>query len=143
MKKARRRAAALEREQRRSPTAPAVPQAGVVTENRDSCDMRERPEDFDFRGPDARPGDYAFCTTEAPNGQTYLLLWHILPDGSVGALPLEPIPQAARATWTHGEPPKLHTWQWDGNRGKPTLTPSVWRRGHWHGWFRAGRMVSC
>lgn len=37
-------------------------------------------------------------------------------------------------------------WQWDGNREKPTLTPSVHHtyrqngaeRTHWHGWLRAG-----
>lgn len=105
--------------------------------------MRERPEDFDFHGPDAKPGDFAFVSTEATNGTVYVCMWHILPDGSVGALPLEPIPECARPTWTHGEPPKCHTWNWDGNREKPTLKPSVHRRGYWHGWFKRGRMESC
>ncbi len=105
--------------------------------------MREVALEFDFRGPDARPGDFSFRTTESAAGQTYLLLWHILPDGSVGAIPIEPIPIAARPTWTHGDPPKCHTWQWDGNRERPTLTPSVHAPGRWHGWIRGGRMVSC
>lgn len=34
-------------------------------------------------------------------------------------------------------------WQWDGNEDKPTLTPSVNAEGIWHGWVRAGRLVSC
>lgn len=33
------------------------------------------------------------------------------------------------------------SWQWDGNREKPTLAPSVWAHGHWHGWIRNGEMV--
>lgn len=32
-------------------------------------------------------------------------------------------------------------WGWDGNREKPTLTPSVHTFGHWHGWVRNGEMV--
>jgi hypothetical protein len=147
VKKARRRAAQIERDRRRTPqSTPAAPAANPALrappENRDSCDMRERPEDFDFHGPEARPGDFAIVSTAAPNKQVYFLMWHILPDGSVGAVPLDPVPEAAKPTWTHGTPPQLHTWKWDGNRTKPTLHPSVWRRGHWHGWFRAGRMVS-
>lgn len=44
------------------------------------------------------------------------------------------------------------SWQWDGNREAPTLTPSINilqfdERGnrcgeHWHGWLRAGKFVS-
>ena len=44
-------------------------------------------------------------------------------------------------------------WQWDGNREKPTLTPSINilqlddagnRIGeHWHGWLTAGEFLSC
>ena len=30
------------------------------------------------------------------------------------------------------------SWEWDGNRERPTLTPSVHRVGHWHGWLRDG-----
>lgn len=35
-------------------------------------------------------------------------------------------------------------WRWDGNREKPTLTPSVFNTGmpcKWHGWLRAGEWV--
>jgi hypothetical protein len=34
-------------------------------------------------------------------------------------------------------------WEFDGNREKPTLTPSVHCHGHWHGFIRAGRYESC
>lgn len=30
------------------------------------------------------------------------------------------------------------SWQWDGNRESPTLSPSVHRVGHWHGYLKAG-----
>lgn len=139
MKKAERRAARRNTRNAREVNR-ALERAG---ENRESCDMRERPEEFDFHGPDAAPGDWAIVSTRAPCGQVYFCMWHVLPDKSVGALPLEPIPESAKPTWTHGDPPKLHVWKWNGDRVKPTLSPSVWRRGHWHGWFKAGRMETC
>lgn len=33
-------------------------------------------------------------------------------------------------------------WDWDGNRDKPTFTPSINCGGCWHGYIRAGRCVS-
>lgn len=33
------------------------------------------------------------------------------------------------------------SWEWNGNREKPTLSPSIWTHGHWHGWVRNGEMV--
>lgn len=33
-------------------------------------------------------------------------------------------------------------WTWDGNVQKPSLSPSIHRIGHWHGWLRDGRFVS-
>ena len=29
-------------------------------------------------------------------------------------------------------------WEWDGDLDKPTLTPSIWDVGVWHGYMRAG-----
>lgn len=63
-----------------------------------------------------------------------------LPNGSLCTLPI--------GTGTKPVEPDRHTWLWDGNREKPTLSPSVWhdpRSGsvhEWHGWIRAGRMES-
>lgn len=61
-----------------------------------------------------------------------------LPNGLRCALPLRPVPQADQPI--NGG----HHWDWDGNEDAPTLTPSLsaGRRG-WHGWIRAGHMVSC
>jgi len=33
------------------------------------------------------------------------------------------------------------SWEWDGNREAPTLSPSVLHRDHWHGYLRAGMWV--
>lgn len=35
------------------------------------------------------------------------------------------------------------SWEWDGNKEAPTLSPSVHRVGHWHGWLRNGVWESC
>lgn len=34
-------------------------------------------------------------------------------------------------------------WDWDGNKEKPTVSPSIQRIGDckWHGWFEEGRWV--
>ena len=42
-----------------------------------------------------------------------------------------------------GPPGGDRVWGWDGNEEKPTLDPSINYVGHWHGWLRAGRLVSC
>lgn len=34
-------------------------------------------------------------------------------------------------------------WGWDGNEEKPTITPSINATGQWHGYMRAGKLVSC
>lgn len=39
--------------------------------------------------------------------------------------------------------PEKPSWEWNGNREKPTLSPSVWHKGHWHGWLRDGVWTSC
>lgn len=34
------------------------------------------------------------------------------------------------------------SWQWDGNKEKPTITPSINCAGCWHGWIRNGEFVT-
>ncbi len=34
-------------------------------------------------------------------------------------------------------------WGYDGNADAPTLTPSLHVIGKWHGWMRAGSLISC
>jgi hypothetical protein len=35
------------------------------------------------------------------------------------------------------------SWQWNGSRDKPTLSPSVHHVGHWHGYLTDGVWRSC
>jgi hypothetical protein len=42
-----------------------------------------------------------------------------------------------------GDPGGPRVWGWDGNREKPTLTPSIHAPHQWHGHLRAGRLESC
>lgn len=41
-----------------------------------------------------------------------------------------------------GAPGGNRVWGWDGNEDAPTIMPSVHLPGHWHGWLRAGKLVS-
>ncbi len=104
--------------------------------SRDSCDMvRIEPSTEALLG---APAGAFFWGAETQSGseQTYRVLWHKLPNGWVGRLPIAPLPSGVQSP----------SWQWDGNEDKPTITPSVLTRmgdEEWHGFFTAGRMVSC
>lgn len=96
--------------------------------NTQSCDMiRQADDEAALEGP---PG--SFCIETMASGQR--VMWHILPDGNAGMLRLRPIVDSGEAH---------PSWEWDGNEDKPTLQPSVHLPGRWHGYFTAGRMVSC
>jgi len=41
-----------------------------------------------------------------------------------------------------GESPGDRIWGWDGNLDKPTIKPSIWEKGIWHGHMIAGRLIS-
>lgn len=79
-------------------------------------------------------GHFAFSS---PDKDGTLYLHMVLPvgdgDGKFCCIPVKTGPKESGA------------WQWDGNREKPTLTPSVWHHStpDWHGWITAGRMVGC
>lgn len=36
------------------------------------------------------------------------------------------------------KPSDTPSWTWNGSLSAPTLHPSVWHRGHWHGWLKDG-----
>lgn len=40
-------------------------------------------------------------------------------------------------------PKQPHDWEWNGNREKPTLNPSLHHVGCWHGHLRKGVFTSC
>lgn len=50
-----------------------------------------------------------------------------------------------RDGWLPFRPETSPSWEWDGNREKPTLKPSVLQVGgcRWHGWLRAGVWEEC
>ena len=119
-------------------------------ENKDSCDMQR------FEGTiqdwwDKDPPIGAFIIhesivdqerpqTKPRDGMTTVTIRYftcMLPNGTTCSIPLRPVPATGRPL--NGG----HSWEWDGNTDKPTLTPSIKATGIWHGWVRAGRMVSC
>lgn len=72
------------------------------------------------------PGDYEFL--ENDTGIVF-----ICPKGVIHGIIFE----------GHGDPGAK--WKWDGNREKPTLTPSILDGGDccgWHGWLRNGEWVT-
>ena len=74
-------------------------------------------------------GDWCFSHDEVN-------LWFRYPDPN-GEERGEPVRINIRPT--EKEP---QCWQWDGNREAPTLTPSINVIGRWHGWLRAGKLVT-
>lgn len=99
--------------------------------NTESCDMIRQPDyDTCLDGP---PGSFYISKADGPDDQAWF--WFVLPgNGGGGCIRLRPL-----TAHEAGNP----SWQWDGNEDKPTLTPSVNCVGIWHGFFTAGRMVSC
>ncbi len=98
--------------------------------NRESCDMvRVHPRPKSVW--DLKIGEYFFQTDAA--GQRFFT--GMLPGQTACIIPLRPVVTAG----LNGG----HYWDWDGNEGKPTLSPSINATGSWHGFVRAGRMVSC
>lgn len=97
-----------------------------------SCEMhRVDPS----KGERARePGDFYWLVSDQspvrPEG--YRSFAARYPDGSFAIIEVRP------AHPDSGGP----SWSWDGNLERPTLSPSVHHIGHWHGYVRAGRMIS-
>jgi len=72
-----------------------------------------------------KPGDFCFDDTF-----THIYIW--LPGMSgPDAIPIQKGPAGG---------PRV--WGWDGNEEKPTLTPSIHAPDQWHGYLRAGKLVS-
>jgi len=123
--------------------------------NTESCDMRRVSDRTlekwvaDVMDGKGVPGEFMIEDRELSKAQpecyprngepavTVKLFCAVLPGGTYVDIPLRPVPQTDRPL--NGG----HSWQWDGNLDTPTLTPSINSTGRWHGWVRAGRMVSC
>lgn len=108
-----------------------------MSESKDSCEMRRVDRSWDLWNIGERPlrGDFQFVEKEGG--------WEIcmvLPAGEKGCFVRLPVNKAGETPWGADRSP---VWGWDGNEDKPTLTPSVWTHGYWHGFIRAGRMESC
>lgn len=97
-----------------------------MSENRESCDCR-KVADYDHI---ERPGDFYFQPVQGVAGENCL---HVMLPGNVFIM----IGVAVGPAST----PKV--WGWDGNEERPTLEPSIHTVGHWHGFLKAGRLVSC
>lgn len=107
-----------------------------MNENRESVDCRricELPLPIGFK---TQPGDFAWDTDlnedrSAERNERYLYL-HLPGDTTWCAIRVQ-----------RGQPGGQRVWGWDGDEDKPTLTPSIHCPGLWHGFLRAGRLVSC
>jgi hypothetical protein len=118
--------------------------------NTESCDMHRVTGDInEWLDGNYQPGEFMIresvvskanpeCRPQ-PGEETVTIRFFcaVLPGEHYVCLPIRPVPQTGRPV--NGG----HSWEWDGNEDRPTLTPSVNSVGCWHGWIRAGRMVSC
>lgn len=75
--------------------------------------------------------------------------WQIAPRGDRTLFLLVPAPRRGWG-WSMARvpilPEHLHGlcsgWRWDGDEAAPTIEPSIHAVGEWHGYLRAGRLVS-
>lgn len=101
-------------------------------ENKESIPARRvhRPEDV------VKPGDFFFWHVDYKDGKPhsgFCKLW--LPGDTKAG---DSIP------FQLGESPSdKHTWGWNGDFDKPSFYPSIWHRGVWHGYMKAGFLESC
>lgn len=94
-------------------------------ESRESCKARR----VINRDAVEEKGDFVFIEVEGG-----LSLFTILPSGICICIPVVKGPPTGT-----GRGP----WGWDGNEDAPTITPSIWTKGHWHGYLTAGEFRSC
>ncbi len=92
-------------------------------------------------------GDWCFVTLK--NGDLNIFFRYPVKDERLGDLPIEE--QRGDIVRIPVQSNTEMSWQWDGNREAPTLSPSVLiysgdgnggRKERWHGWLRAGKIVN-
>jgi len=101
-------------------------EAEAVSESRLSVDCFPMASEDEFFA-NRRPGAIYFSEKDGK-----LFVWVAVPSPcetgiAVGRLPVN----------------QPNGWSFDGNRERPTLTPSIHCVDHWHGFLRAGRLESC
>lgn len=107
-----------------------------MSENKESVECR-RVKVPREEGQKTQPGDFAWdtdfpsTTPEEKVAATRTLYLHVPGTTHWSAWPVN-----------RGGPTGLRVWGWDGNEDKPTLAPSLWHVGTWHGHLWAGRLVS-
>lgn len=81
----------------------------------------------DIDGDGLAPGSFEFFKT---TDREVAGLIYVCPCGcgNLGSLNFRPHPSPS--------------WEWDGNKEAPTLSPSVNHIDHWHGYLRAGVWIS-
>ena len=114
----------------------------VIKIPRNSCPAKlvDNFSELEDRG-DVPPGYFQFCSAYAGEPDVGLLFGCPCGCGEVSFVHIKPNPD--------GHP----TWNWNGNREAPTLTPSILMHQmddqgnkvgeHWHGFLTAGEFKSC
>lgn len=92
--------------------------------NKQSADLRPVPNPLPVDHK-TQPGDFSW-------NEDFTVIYVCLPcDKHMDAIHVQ-----------RGGPGGSRVWGWDGNKDKPTLTPSIHYLGHWHGYLNAGRLQS-
>jgi hypothetical protein len=89
----------------------------------------------------AVPGQFIFTGLHATEGGPYGILF-VCPCGcgSFGSVHFN-VPSDWAEKHNGGKP--LTQWTWNGNKEKPTLSPSILHENHWHGYLRDGVFEEC
>lgn len=88
-------------------------------------------------GSKTQPGDFAwdFDAPEILGGkredEVHFLYVHLPGQSDWGAIRVK-----------RGAPGGDRVWGWDGNEEMPTITPSIWHKGVWHGHMIQGQLRS-
>ena len=77
------------------------------------------------------PGSFYLANAD---GRGEWAMWYCCP---CGCGHIEPLTVGAGF-----KPPSSPSWNWNSSKTEPTLSPSVNRKGHWHGHLRDGCWVS-